>query len=95
MDNERYITIQQLCRQYEVEVAFIHSLGENGLLHIIRETEEECIGREELADLERMIRLHYELDINLAGIEAIHHLLSRVREMQKELIELRNKLGNS
>jgi chaperone modulatory protein CbpM len=55
---------------------------------------QECVSRDELGDMERMIRLHYELDINYAGLEAIHHLLERVREMQKELNQLRNRLGN-
>jgi hypothetical protein len=39
------------------------------------------------------MRLHYDLDINLEGIEAITCLLDRVRSMQEEIRELRNRLG--
>jgi hypothetical protein len=39
-----------------------------------------------------MIRLHHELDINLAGIEAITHLLQRVENMHEEMRLLRNRL---
>jgi hypothetical protein len=38
------------------------------------------------------MRLHYDLDINLEGIEAITSLLNRVKSMQEEIRELRNRL---
>jgi chaperone modulatory protein CbpM len=38
-----------------------------------------------------MIRMHHELEINVAGIEAITHLLVRVEQMQEELRILRNQ----
>ncbi len=41
----------------------------------------------------RIIRLYYELDINLEGIEAIIHLLQRIdTHQQEEIIALRNRL---
>jgi chaperone modulatory protein CbpM len=40
-----------------------------------------------------MIRLHNELEINVAGIEAITHLLERVEQMQEEMRRLRNRAG--
>jgi hypothetical protein len=42
--------------------------------------------------LEKFVRLHYDLDINLEGIETINYLLERIEEMQKEIVNLRNKL---
>ena len=39
-----------------------------------------------------MIRMHYELDINLEGIDAISNLLERVEEMQHEMTRLQNRL---
>jgi hypothetical protein len=94
MDSTRYIPINELCERYEIEVSFIRELGDFGLVRIIKESDGECIDHDTLADVERMIRLHYDLDINMAGIEAIHHLLERVRIMQRELTDLKNKLGN-
>jgi hypothetical protein len=38
------------------------------------------------------VRLHYDLDINLEGIEAITYLLNRVKNMQAEIIALKNRL---
>jgi hypothetical protein len=41
--------------------------------------------------LEKFVRLHYDLDINLEGIETINYLLEKIEKMQKEILELRNK----
>ena len=40
-----------------------------------------------------MIRLHYELDINIEGIDAISHLLQRVDQLQDELRIMKNRLS--
>ena len=36
--------------------------------------------------------MHYDLDINLEGIEVINNLLSRVNNLQEELMLLKSKL---
>ena len=36
--------------------------------------------------------MYYDLSINIEGIDAIHHLLQRMEEMQNELHELRSQL---
>jgi hypothetical protein len=38
--------------------------------------------------------MHYDLDINMAGMEAIKHLLQRMHTLQKEVKTLRNELGH-
>ena len=42
---------------------------------------------------EIMVRLYYEMDINMEGIETINHLLNRMNEMQQEIVKLQNRLG--
>ena len=37
--------------------------------------------------------MHYELDIDLEGIEAVCHLLDRMDAAQREARELRERLG--
>ena len=39
------------------------------------------------------MRLHYDLDINIEGIDAIYNLLKQVEELQSQIITLRNKLN--
>jgi hypothetical protein len=38
------------------------------------------------------VRLHYDLDINIEGIETINHLLEKIEEMQREIAHLKNKI---
>jgi len=52
-----------------------------------------CLYEEEIQTIEKMIRLHYDLEINLEGIEAISHLLKRVDGLQEELTSLKNRLS--
>jgi len=42
--------------------------------------------------LKTFVRLHYDLDINLEGLETINHLLEKIEEMQMEILKLRNKV---
>ena len=44
-------------------------------MEIITFEEEEVIPEEQVKDFEKMLRLHYDLDINLEGIDAIYNLL--------------------
>jgi hypothetical protein len=45
-----------------------------------------------LGRLEKIVRLHFELDINLEGIETIAHLLERMEGMQEKIVQLTNRL---
>jgi len=93
MEEEKYIALTRICTCYEVEPQFFEHLADFGLIEVISREEDRFIDREHLSELETLIRLHYELDINYAGLDAISHMLKRMREMQKEMNELRNKLN--
>ena len=93
MDHEKVISLSEVCTHYKVEVTFIRTLGDYGLIQIIEQENEAFVDAEALAELETILHLHYDLEINLEGIDAISHLLKKVREMQRELTLLRNKLG--
>lgn len=43
--------------------------------------------------LEKYIHLHYDLDINLEGLDAVAHLLNQIQVLQVEVRQLRNELG--
>ncbi len=46
----------------------------------------------ELKLIEKIIHLHFELEINLEGIEAIIHLLDRIQDMQDQITRLTTRL---
>ena len=91
---ENLIAITTICTYHEVEYTFINSLSEAGLLHLELVDQTSYIPESDLQRLEKMIRMHHELEINVAGIEAITHLLERIEQMQEELRVLKNSIGN-
>ncbi|HVX50442.1 MAG TPA: chaperone modulator CbpM [Chitinophagaceae bacterium] len=81
------------CASYNAEVGFIRSLHEGGLIELVTVNNTEFIQEDDLLKLEKMIRLHYDLQINTAGIETIIHLLGRLESMQQEITNLRGRLN--
>ncbi|HEY0299523.1 MAG TPA: chaperone modulator CbpM [Arachidicoccus sp.] len=87
------IPLQHLCTHYHAEISFVHSLHDYGLIEITTIEQQTYIAEEQIKEIERMIHLHYDLDINIEGIDAINHLMQRVNDLNKELIGLRNRLN--
>ena len=83
---------RDICTYHNVDYTFITSLQDAGLIEITLVNETTYIPQTELQKLEKMIRLHHELEINIAGIEAINHLLERMEYIQDEMRSLKNKL---
>jgi hypothetical protein len=92
MTAEQLISVEVFATHQGVEAAFIRSLHERGLIRITLVREEHFIEADELARIEQLARLHYDLDINLEGIEAISHLLERMDAAQQDLRALRERL---
>ena len=92
MENENLLSANECCVQYNIEMSFINYLDEYGLIETMWIEEKQFIRMEQLQQLEKFIRMHYELNINMEGIEAISHLLARIKEMQNELTTLRNRM---
>jgi len=92
MKKDNLVAIEEFCFNHGIEVGFISSLEESGLIEITSIEQEPFIEAEHLRDLEKFIRFYYDFDINLEGIETITHLLHRINSMQDEIILLRNRL---
>lgn len=92
METRDLILIEHFCANHEVEFSFIDSLHQFGLIEVIIHEDNKYIHQEQLNEVEKMMRMHYELDINMEGIDVISHLLKRMNSLQKELIETQNKL---
>jgi len=92
MQTEYLIAIDEFCDKYNIDISFISSLQQSGLIEITTVEEQWYVDAEQLLQLEKFVQFHYELDINFEGIETITHLLQRVNLLQNEITELRNKL---
>lgn len=90
--DEELIAASEFCTVHNVEISFIHSLHESGLVQITTVQEAVYIYSSQLPQLEKLVRLYSEMDINLEGIEAIAHLWQQIQQMQDEIRILKNRL---
>ena len=92
MNKGNMIPANEFCASHQIEISFINSLQDAGLIEITVIKETEYISESQLNELEKIVRLYYEMDINLEGIETVIHLLERINDMQDEIILLKNRL---
>jgi hypothetical protein len=92
MKKEYRIDVKEFCVCHNIEYSFISSLWETGLIDFLSIREDVYIDADQLQKLEKIVRLYYELDINLEGIETITHLLNKIKSLHEENTALRNRL---
>lgn len=92
MTTEQLIAVEVFATHQGVETTFVHALHERGLIQITVVQEQHFLAPEQLARVEQLARMHYDLDINLEGLEAISHLLDRMDAAQQEARALRQRL---
>jgi hypothetical protein len=93
MKTEEMIPANEFCIHHNIELSFIISLKESGLVEIVITEEQVLVPAYELPKLEKLVRLYYEMDINLEGIETITYLLQRMNEMQQQVAALKATLA--
>ncbi len=96
MMSER-ISVKEVIQIYKIEDHFLNELISSDLLHPETENSTTYIVYEELHHLERFANWHYDLEINLPGIEIIHKLLNQLEDLRHEnrrLSEIAGKLSS-
>ncbi|MGO1520657.1 MAG: chaperone modulator CbpM [Sphingobacterium sp.] len=78
-----------ICKANNIERTFVRELHRNGLIEIIIKKEQEYLEEEQLLHVERYSTWYYELEVNMQGIEVVHHLLDKIEKLQHEIRELR------
>jgi chaperone modulatory protein CbpM len=92
MPAEEIIPLELFCSFYQVEQTFLETLESHGLISITYKENQRFILREEMVELEKYSRMYYELQINVPGIEALNHLLDRIKMLQQESESLKSRL---
>jgi hypothetical protein len=92
MDLEYFIPVIQLCEQYEVEASFFNQLHQVGLIEIRSVKKNQFIHEDSLIEIEKIIRIHRDLNVNLEGIDVVLNLLKKVDHLQSELLKVQNRL---
>jgi len=89
------ITVKEYCHIHQVDVAFIDSLEESGLVQLVSVDQQRCIPHTALGVVERLVNWHIELEVNPQGLEVANALYQRVLELQAEVTQLRSALKNA
>jgi hypothetical protein len=92
METQNLISIQRFCEHYSIPINFINELKEYELIETIVENNKDYIQITQINKVEKIIRLHYDLNINLEGVDVISGLLKQVTSLQDEILILKNKL---
>lgn len=87
------ISREELVKIYNIEITFFDELVDSGLLKIQMENEICYLMYEDLPSFERFANWHYDLEINLPGLEVIHDMLQKMKNLKQRNRELMNKLS--
>ena len=86
------LTIVQFCEHYGVAPQFIEALVEYGLVEAPVAGQTVQVHDHQWPQVERWLRLHHDLHINIAGLEAVEQVLQRLEQLQQENQQLRSRL---
>ena len=93
METQELIIVDVFCQEYQIEINLIRDLEAFGLIETIVLKEQHYLHKDQLATLEKIIRLHNDLNINIEGIEIILDLLEKENLLLSEINNLKNRLG--
>ena len=86
------IIVSEYCQKCHIDPSFIVLLEDGGLIDVRIIGGEHYLLLSQLQELERYTRMYYDLSINIEGIDAIRHLLERMKDMQNEMDRLKQEL---
>lgn len=93
MKTQKTFLLNDFCIHYDIPESFINALYNYDLIEIIEKENTQFIMETEIRDIEKMIRLHYDLQINIEGVHAINNLLNKVDALKQEIALLQKKLN--
>ena len=93
METQELIIVEVFCQEYLIEINLINDLESFGLIETIVHNENKYLDKNQLVYVEKIIRLHNDLNINKEGIEIILDLLEKEKQLLLEIKYLKNRLG--
>ncbi|MCT2561570.1 chaperone modulator CbpM [Chryseobacterium herbae] len=87
------ISREELVKIYNIEITFFDELVDVGLLNVEMENEIRYLLYEDLPVFERFTNWHYDLEINLPGLEVISDMLRKMEDLKRRNRDLMNKLS--
>ncbi len=89
---KQLISIHKICETYQIPNSFFDELIAYDLLPVHQEDTGLMIDENELSHIEKLMRLHFDLNINMEGIDVIMNLLNQIETLQNEMEKLKQKL---
>ncbi len=86
------ISIQQFCTHYNISESFVDSLINYELIEFVELETTKHIQIEDIDTIERLMRMHYDLNVNFEGLDIINNLIHQINSLQEELSILKNKI---
>ncbi|NMR33089.1 MerR family transcriptional regulator [Chryseobacterium aquaticum] len=86
------ISREELVKIYNIEITFFDELVDYGLINVETENNVHYLIYEDLHVFEKFANWYYDLEINLPGLEVIHHMLKKMDDLNQKNRELMNKL---
>ena len=88
MEKSRF-NLTDICTANNIERTFVKELQRQGLIEIIIDRDQEYLEEEQVFHVERYSTWHYELDINMEGLEVVSRLIRKIEMLQEELRHLK------
>ena len=79
---EERISKEEIIRLYNIEISFFNDLVSSGLIQTEVIDNTTYLHYDQLAAFERFTNWHYDLEVNMAGLEIIHHLLQQIEALK-------------
>ena len=86
------ISVNKFCVNYNIPLDFIDTLCKYELVEVIERDTSKYIHLDDISRLERLMRMHYDLNVNFEGLDIINNLLEQVDSLQNEISELKKRL---
>ncbi|NNJ88048.1 MAG: MerR family transcriptional regulator [Eudoraea sp.] len=92
MEEQDLISIGTLCEQYRLELSFFEEMGEIGLIEFTVYKGSKHVHLDALHHVEKILRIHRELHVNLEGVDVVMNILQRQEKLRQELLRVQNRL---
>lgn len=92
MKEQDLIPIGTLCQQYRLELSFFEEMGEIGLIELTVYKGSKHLHQDALHQVEKILRIHRELHVNLEGVDVVMNILQRQEQLKLELLRVQNRL---
>ncbi|MFV0590017.1 MAG: chaperone modulator CbpM [Draconibacterium sp.] len=92
MTSNELVSIKQVKIHHNLDDGFMERVESCQLIEFVFKESEKFMYVEQLPVLEQIIRLHFDLQVNMEGIDVITQMLKRMDKLQQTIQHLENRL---